>query len=296
MKKETKGLLFATAITTGAICGYTYGKFNHYFEALLTNKLPCENEEKECPWLQEVESYIVRCYGEDGVVLKGRLFPRKRSKKWVILVHDYQKDCTSMFDCAKVFYDHGYNALCVDCRCHGMSKANAIGMGWLDSKDLKEWIKEIIQINANSKIVLYGVGMGASAVMMATGEELPHVVCAIADSGYSSAKAMLQYCLKKEFYISSNYMMKHLNYLCKKKADYTIEDANCLSQLNKSKIPTLFIHGKEDEVVPYSMVFDNYNACNAEKDLIVVEDGKHAQSSLSKEYFPRIFHFIQSYL
>ena len=53
-----------------------------------------------------------------------------------------------------------------------------------------------------------------------------------------------------------------------------------------SQYPILFIHGRKDEVVPFSMSKENYYACSSNKELVIVENAHHALSSVEnkKEY------------
>ena len=49
-------------------------------------------------------------------------------------------------------------------------------------------------------------------------------------------------------------------------------------QLKKSKTPVLFIHGEQDDYVPFEMLQKNFDACASEKDMLVVPDATHADS------------------
>ena len=87
----------------------------------------------------------------------------------------------------EMFHEMGYNCLFPYLCGHGASESNYVTMGWNDRIDIKAWIDYIINENANAKIVLFGLSMGAATVMMTTGEPLEsNVVCAIEDCGYTS--------------------------------------------------------------------------------------------------------------
>ena len=51
-----------------------------------------------------------------------------------------------------------------------------------------------------------------------------------------------------------------------------------MSALRKSRIPVLFVHGTEDTVVPVSMTYENYKACAAPKELLIVPGADHGMS------------------
>ena len=82
----------------------------------------------------------------------------------------------------------------------------------------------------------------------------------------------------------------------KKRLGFSIYEASCLKQLQQSVTPILFIHGEEDKNVPYEMVFDNYYACNSEKELFTVLEANHFQTTDNKYYYDRIFRFIKRFI
>lgn len=57
-------------------------------------------------------------------------------------------------------------------RGHELSEGRYIGMGWLDRRDLMRWISLIVQADPHARIVLHGVSMGATEVMMTTGQRV----------------------------------------------------------------------------------------------------------------------------
>lgn len=44
------------------------------------------------------------------------------------------------------------------------------------------------------------------------------------------------------------------------------------------QIPVLFIHGADDRFVPVTMTYENYRACTAPKQLLVVPGAQHGLS------------------
>ena len=73
-------------------------------------------------------------------------------------------------------------------------------------------------------------------------------------------------------------------------------DAVCVVMVLAALLVTaLFIHGEADTLVPVSMVYENYYACAAEKDLLVVENAGHCAACMSEEYDAKIREFLNQH-
>lgn len=220
------------------------------------------------------------------------------NNNWVIILHGYGSKGTNMYSAGRIFYNHGFNVLIPDLRGHGLSGANYVGMGWHDRFDVISWIHEIIKINKNSKIIIYGVSMGASTALMTSGENLPsNVKCIISDSAYTTAYEVLKHQLKKMDKIPVYLFLDTINNMCKLKNGYSLKDANTIKQVSKSNTPILFIHGSNDTIVPSKMVYDIYKYANTNinNKLLVLKNNGHTMSSISnkKTYWKKIFDFIE---
>ena len=193
----------------------------------------------------------------------------------------------------------GYNVMIPDLRGNGESEGDYIGMGWDDRNDIMNLIDYIIAEDSKAEIVLFGVSMGAATVMMVSGEELPsNVKAVVEDCGYTSAWDQFAYQLKVLFNLPEFPMMNIANIICKIRAGYFISDASAIKQVKKSVTPTLFIHGDSDSFVPFEMQEELYEACNAEKEKVVIEGAAHAKASSTNPelYWTSIVDFLEKYV
>ena len=221
------------------------------------------------------------------------------SDVWVIVIHGYMSQGNEMTRYGQQFYARGYNVLMPDLRGHGLSEGDYIGMGWHDRLDIIDWINYILEKNPDSKIMLFGVSMGAATTMMTTGEPLPdNVKLAISDCGYSSVWDEFSYQLKQLYYLPEFPALYAANSACKKNANYSFKEASAVEQVKKSKTPTLFIHGSADTFVPFKMLDVVYDAATCEKEKLVVEDAGHGLSSIVNPglYWDTVDGFIGKYL
>lgn len=255
-----------------------------------------QKENDNCEeWLQE-NSEEVEIISRDGLKLRGyEVKNDEKNKEWVIIVHGYLSCGCEMVKYAKKFLELGYNTLIVDLRAHGKSEGKYIGMGWLDHLDLELWIHKILEQEKKSKIILYGISMGAATVTMTTGEKLPkNVKLAIADCGYTSVWDEFRMHLRKVLHLPAFPILYVASLMSKIYAGYGFKEASSIKQVKKSKIPTLFIHGTKDKFVPFEMLDKIYNNAACEKQKLEIEGAAHAESEIINptQYWSTIQSFI----
>lgn len=224
---------------------------------------------------------------------------QNNSNKWVIAVHGYTSEGINMSTYAKHYYDNGYNVLIPDLRAHGLSEGNYIGMGWDDRLDIISWINYILNENPNAEIILHGVSMGASTVLMTSGEEIPSNVKAIvADCGYTSVWDEFAYQLDDLFSLPEFPILNVSSMVAKIRAGYFLGEASSLKQVKNSKTPILYIHGDKDDFVPYYMMEELYNATSSEKEMLTIKGAEHAKASEvdPETYWNTVNNFINKYM
>jgi len=233
-------------------------------------------------WFEDAEFTRVSITSDDGLKLVGYYLPAiEETNKIVIIAHGYSSEAKYMATYAKYYHEQlGYNVLMPDARGHGQSEGNYIGFGWSERLDYVKWISSIVEGKGqNAEIVLHGVSMGGATVLMTSGEQLPSQVKAIvADCGYTSAKAVLTYQLKRMYHLPSFPIIPSTSLLTKIRAGYSFAEASALEQVKKAEVPILFIHGEKDTFVPVEMVHELYKAANTKKELLLVPNAEHGNA------------------
>ena len=284
MKKK---LLFSSALIAGA---GLFAASEYFFKMAMT------------PFNKKADSKELSGKDDSGITLFAQYLDQ-HAKKTAILLHGFMSDGDSMAGFAKMFYDFGYNVLVPDARAQGRSEGKYIGYGWVEKDDILRWIYQVIdRTGTNAKIVIMGQSMGGATAMMVSGLKLPSQVKAfIEDCGYSTVKGEINYQAQNLFHMKAFPRFPIVDLVSginRVKNGFYLKDASAVAQLNKNTRPFLFIHGGKDHFVPTKMVWQNYAATAAPKQIWLAPLAGHALSypMYPKQYRQQVERFLQKYV
>lgn len=253
-------------------------------------------------WWNNFPNEVLNITSDDGLQLFARILRQpQKCDKIAIVVHGFMSNYKEMQTYAKYFYEKGFHVLAVDNRSHGMSAGEYVGMGWLDRLDILRWIDLVIkEFGKDVQIVLFGVSMGASAVCMTCGENLPkNVKCAISDSAYDSVYNEFYYVLKQNMKLPAKSILGIFDAYNRNFLGPPLKQQSAVEQVKKSKIPILYIHGTGDNFVPFSMVYNLYDSTDPNlRDIFIVKNAWHteSQSKNPKKYNKKLTEWIEKYI
>lgn len=271
------------------------------FERKENNKEETEEQkqikEKRRKWFEDNQKDIYTV-SSDNLKLHAHIINNCSSNIYIIIAHPYEGRGLYMKYFAYKFYDMGFNVVLIDLRTHGESEGKIYSLGYLEKLDILAWIKYIKNNFENSKIILYGISMGANAVMMCGSEDINNDVKAIIeDSGFTTAKKQLKERLDISYKIPFIPIIPLTSFMTKIRLGFSFDDINIINAVSKSKVPILFIHGDKDSLVNPNMVHELYEACSSEKEKLIIKNGEHIKAVLSDEklYWETVNNFIKKY-
>lgn len=306
-KEKKHTLLKAVGITAAAgvaaYGGMGYAVFRNFFDLRKSKyytsdpTLPYALEDRR-EWLSHCDRQDVFLDGYDGTKLHAAVFHNNTdSHKWVLTVHEAGQSWESLIDMIYESDHRGYNVLAMDLRGCGMSEGRYTSLGWCEHYDVISWVNWLVRNDTGAQIVLYGVGVGASAVMNCVGDFMPkNVRAAIEDSGSAGVKEMILQGIRLCYKVDGRFLLPSVDMYIKQLLHFSIEDISTKRQLQNSRIPVFFIHGSEDHIVPTSMVFDNFYSCSSVKDIMIVDGADHLSCHKADDYHDRIFNFVETYI
>lgn len=250
------------------------------------------------PGLEEVEILSDDGYRLKGVVIEAGNAASADPHRWVVLLHGYTGSKEMMYGYAYWYSERGYSVLAPDFRCQGESEGDYIGLGATDSGDLAGWIDLILHRDPEAEIVLHGLSMGASTALIYSGkEDIPdNIRAVIADCAYTDAYSMFQEKIWSWFHLPAFPVVDSAELMIRIRAGYDLKETSPLKAVASSKVPTFFIHGKEDQMIPVKMCLALYNAAACEKEIMIVDGAGHAQSAEKDpvRYFEEVEKFLSN--
>ena len=179
-----------------------------------------------------------------------------------------------------------------------------MGWGYDERLDVVGWAPDIARRDPEAEILLHGVSMGAASVLMAAGGAMPRQVRGVvSDCAYTSIEAEMRYLLGRWRKISGGVplpgglLFSALRKTALRRAGYDLRDAAPIQAVARSRTPTLFIHGVDDDFVPASMMGRLYQAARCPKRFLWMPGADHAASvgSNPELYWATVSGFVEDY-
>ena len=246
--------------------------------------------------LKKLPSERIRIKAYDGIDLYADHI-NVGSDKTAVFFHGYKATPEINFGVhAKSFIDHGYNVLLVYMRGHSVSGGENNTLGLIEQYDVLSWVNFLDKTDVKH-IVLYGISMGASTIAYASPHITSRKVCAmVMDCGFISPAAQISRdCTIRK--LPAPLLIPVINAIFKKRFGLDLNEKTT-DALKYDAIPVLFLHGTSDLTVTYKDSQLNYDACAADKKLILAEGLHHtlAFSTCGSEVREQIFDFLEQHI
>lgn len=215
----------------------------------------------------------------DGKKLRAELYPNGQQKNFLVMVHGYHASPVYDFGCiASFYYRLGYGLLLVTQRAHRESEGCFITYGAKESRDCRDFCRALSKRFSGCRIILHGISMGGATVMLAGGLGLPENVKGIIDDcGYTTPLEELVYAVKNRWRLPAAGAYAAALY-ARLLLGVSLRRASVPAAAAANPLPKLFIHGTEDDLVPYEMGRRNFEAAAGEKHFLSVPGAGHALS------------------
>ena len=193
-------------------------------------------------------------------------------KRIAFLIHGYRSEHA---ETAGMYWDYyrsrGFDLFCCDHEAHGQSGGKYIGFGCFEADDCLKWIDFLTErFGEDIQILLHGFSMGAATVMLMAPRCPANVKAIVEDSGYQSAAGQLKGQVGP--------FLPALTLLHRLIAGVDLRKADAGAALRETRIPMLFVQGREDPTVPFRNAPALYESYRGEKDCLFVDGARHVES------------------
>ena len=216
----------------------------------------------------------------DGLTLRGKYYEYAPGAPIELMIHGYRGSSErDMSGGVQRAFRLGRSALIIDQRASGRSEGNVITFGVREHRDCLAWVAFMVKkFGPDVKIILTGISMGASTVLMASGQELPeNVIGILADCGYTSAREIIHKILR-QIHLPIRLVYPFVKLGARLFAGFDLEQADARKAVRNCTRPVIFYHGDGDDFVPWEMSRDNHAACPSRKKLVIIPGAGHGLS------------------
>ena len=236
-------------------------------------------------WVEDNNATEISFKTFDNLTLYGKFIKTENAKGTVILVHGYRGNFISDFGVAlKMYKEFGFNILMYHARATEKSQGKYVTFGINEHKDLLSAISYHNSIYGEIPVFVSGISMGASTVMYAIDKNLPRNVKGMtADSGYSSPYDIIKKVIKDRLGFDGSFLLFGIDFWCRLLGKFHLKECNIMKTLKNAKVPIIFVHGKSDDFVPYTMTENGYMVCSSEKQLFLVDGAGHGTSFIKEQ-------------
>ena len=213
----------------------------------------------------------------DGTLLSGwMVFATGLAKGTVIHCHGNAQNMTAHFEFVDWLPPVGYNVFCFDYRGYGASKGHPSRDGvFQDTVAAMDYVAHRKDINVTNLIVFGQSLGGANAIAALAWHPIPGVRAIAIDSTFYSYRTMVRDKIALVPVLS--WFRTPLSWIA---VGNDWSAGPVLDRLPKG-VPILFMHGKEDEVIPWQHSQRLYDAATGSKQLWLEEGAGHTEMLMS---------------
>ena len=225
----------------------------------------------------------VELTARDGTPLVGHWYENPYARRVVVAMHGWRSRWDQDFGLiAPFFHEMGCSVLYAEQRGQNGSGGAHITFGLLERYDCLDWVE---WVNRHTlpylPVYLAGISMGATTVLLAAGLEMPACVKGVvADCGFTSPHDIWRHVAERNLHLNYDLHKTWVEWLCRRRLHIGLGEGSTVDAMKTCRVPVLFVHGSDDSFVPVDMTYENYKACAAPKELLIVPGAGHGMSYL----------------
>jgi len=249
---------------------------NHTHDYIESKEL--EQEAYDPDLLESFDSRRVHIPSIFDYNLTGRIYLQDNPRApFVLICHGITVNYEASKKYTSLFLKKGYSVLVYDHRNHGYNDPMHTSLGYFEKFDAQGCIDYIYHNFQPKHVGIMGESMGAATALQLAAMDDRLAFC-IEDCGYSDAYQLIKHRAHHDHNIIIAQLVVLSNFFIKKIFKWSFKDVSIIHNINDIKCPILFIHGEDDDYVPYKMVHEMHQAFKGKSMLYTVPKAKHAMA------------------
>ncbi len=219
-------------------------------------------------------------------------------KRTVIIIPGRSESGTYSYYFAEPYRKSGFNVLAVDNRCHGLSDGKYNCIGLQEYKDIANWSKYLHDEFGNEQIYIHGICIGsATAIHLLAQPDCPdYLIGLTAEGTYTTFEELFNNQLRKRKKPTFPFT-KLVLLLIQRHAVVRIKDNSPISEIDKVKVPVLFLYSKEDSFAKPDKSLELFNKVQSTKEIVWFDKGEHSHIRIhnTEKYDSSIEKFLKEH-
>ena len=219
--------------------------------------------------------------------------PDKAPAPAVVVMHGWGANASLMLPALAPLHAAGFSVLLIDARCHGRSDGAAFTSLPRFTEDIEaglDWLRQQDTVDSQ-RLAVMGHSVGAGAALLAATRRAD-VRAVISLSAFAHPREIMRTFLAQShipYPVVGWYIMRHVQAVIGARFD----DIAPLVSMTLLRCPVLLVHGRDDELVPFSDAQRLQSACTSGRARCLRIAGGHDPSSALEAHLPELVSFLQ---
>lgn len=222
---------------------------------------------------------------DDGVALRGWLFPVERPKGLVVLLHSKDTNRQHFLDRGLRMLELGYTVVAYDLRGHGESDRTSITYGVKEVGDLQ---RVLDAIHPEGPVFVIGESLGAAIALQAAAVD-SRISAVVAAASFADLRTLLEE--KTQFFFKDSSRAAAFS-IAELKAGFDIDAVSPEKSAALITVPTLVVQGKDDTFIRFEHAQRIFDALPGKKELVQLNHVGHLDVLLNAQSWKEIERFL----
>ena len=195
----------------------------------------------------------------------------------VIYVHANSSSRVEGINMKKYLLKNNINVCCFDFEGSGYSEGEYISLGFYEKNQLKNVVDFVEKYPGVGSIGLWGRSMGASTTLIYASSD-PRIKCIVVDSPFTDFRRVAKEMCSARISIPGFLIEGAISIIGKtvnKKNGMNVNGVKPIEAVVNCKIPVIFIHARDDEMVKYQHTLDLFEKYAGEDKKLIDVTGGH---------------------